>query len=529
MQKIYVDQVIAEYTQKIFGFALSKTQNIDKAEELAARITFDVYNSLLKADAVHNINGYIWRVACHVYARFVDEEVKGRSISLDEVNVPSGADFTENLENDEDYLRLRRQISYLGKTQRDIVVMHYFDRLKQGEIAKRLKIPLGTVKWHLHDARKQIREGFTMNKQMIAPIEFSSMGHDGNPGPEGKDTSYYLAKRLAQNVAYAAYWQAKSISEIAETLGVPAAFVEDEVAVLEDNGFMDKQPTGKYLTNIFISQTSSDTDKRAHELYVKYAEMVCEQYVPLLFDAIGNGLPQTYTPHGDINFLRWLAVVYACRAKLRHGSNGDVGKYIVARKDGGAYIACAAIGAADSDGLYSACGDMTRKGDSEPVLGWSLDTYYDSRTGAWRDNWVSDYENLYRAMTGKMTKTAENAEAFQRLYSKGYLVEYGGGDMVNMVVTTQTRDEFENLLPAMPSELAAAGRELDSEIYALNKPQYPPHMQELCRIYNTNCLSSQSVLTRALEILSNNGTLAPLSDEQKMSVNTIMFSDVLPG
>ena len=63
MDKEQVDKIIAGYMEKIFGFALSKTMNTDKAEELASRITFDVYTSLLKADNVYNVNGYIYRVA----------------------------------------------------------------------------------------------------------------------------------------------------------------------------------------------------------------------------------------------------------------------------------------------------------------------------------------------------------------------------------------------------------------------------------------------------------------------------------
>ena len=65
MDKIQVDEIISEYTEKIFGFALSKTMNTDKAEEVASRIVYDVYTSLLKTDDVHNIDGYIYRVSSY--------------------------------------------------------------------------------------------------------------------------------------------------------------------------------------------------------------------------------------------------------------------------------------------------------------------------------------------------------------------------------------------------------------------------------------------------------------------------------
>ena len=46
--------------------------------------------------------------------------------------------------------------------------------------------------------------------------------------------------------------QGVTINEIAEELGINPIFVEDEVAVLEEYGYMDKLSGGKYRTNIYI-------------------------------------------------------------------------------------------------------------------------------------------------------------------------------------------------------------------------------------------------------------------------------------
>ncbi|MBQ2390770.1 MAG: hypothetical protein II306_03285 [Clostridia bacterium] len=59
MDKQTADKIILEYIDKFYGFSLKKTCNIDKAEELAAKITFECYSSLLKSDRIHNINGYL--------------------------------------------------------------------------------------------------------------------------------------------------------------------------------------------------------------------------------------------------------------------------------------------------------------------------------------------------------------------------------------------------------------------------------------------------------------------------------------
>jgi len=41
VDKTRADKIVTEFMEKIFGFALSKTYDSDKAAELASRITFD--------------------------------------------------------------------------------------------------------------------------------------------------------------------------------------------------------------------------------------------------------------------------------------------------------------------------------------------------------------------------------------------------------------------------------------------------------------------------------------------------------
>jgi RNA polymerase sigma factor (sigma-70 family) len=541
MDKKQADIIIADYMEKIFGFALSKTMNTDKAEELASRIIFDIYTSLLKAGSVHNISGYIYRVASNVYARFVDEEVRGRHISLDEVNVPGASDFTEDLIKDEDYTRLRREISYLGRIQREIIVMHYFQKLKQYEIAERLNIPLGTVKWHLHDARNQLKikleKGINrMNKKGtlgMKPIKMS-MGHSGNSGPDGKDTSYYLQKLISQNIAYAAYHEPKTITEIAEELGVPAAFVEDEVAYLEDNGFMDKLEKGKYQTNIYITESTKESQEARHELNKKYAKIIREKYIPLVFDSMKDyKSKKIYVPENDFNFLMWSAVGYSIRHLfwLKKGADAHSSKYFIKRKDGGAYIA---TGRVDNDfevsydtGKYRIPNNMTRGGDNN-IYSWQISSYFDSRTNDYSDNHTEDYNYMYEYITGKIKKQPEHADKFKRLFDKGYLIEKGDSEYVNMIVAAKCEADFRAMLPAVPEEFNAVGEEFDAEVYKLDKSQYPAHMQDLYRAWCTNCLANQDMIAYVFELLLADGALKPLTEAQKHSVNTILFCDTLP-
>ena len=70
----------------------------------------------------------------------------------------SDDDVHEQIIRDETEARLHKEIAYLSKLQRKIVIASYYEHKKQQEIANELGIPLGTVKWHLFEA-KRFKEG----------------------------------------------------------------------------------------------------------------------------------------------------------------------------------------------------------------------------------------------------------------------------------------------------------------------------------------------------------------------------------
>ena len=546
MQKHIADAIITEYTKRIFGFALSKTGRIADAEELAARITLEVYASLLRSSEVANLDGYVYRIARNVYARHTDESIRGAHLSLnaDGVDVRSSEDFVAALIESETFALLRREIAYLTKTQRDIVVLHYYDRLKQTEIASRLSLPVGTVKWHLHEAKTALKEGITLKREPgtlgVKPIKLTALGHSGTPGTLG-DTAHFLAKRITQNIAYAAYWGPKTIREIAEELNVSPIFVEDEVAVLEEYGFMERLAGDKFRTQIYISDMNAETMETLHVLYTKYAKIVCDKYVPAVIDFLKNrDNSDIYVPDGDFNLLLWAVIPCAMGIKLYDESNA-VGraqvKYSIKRPDGGDYIACAVIEYEPRSlsfdlNKYNACGNMNRGSmKGYPQRSWQLDTYYDIRPLTWVENKAEDYDYLYEFYTGKLEKNDANLEKFNRLYEKQYLDET---DAVNLIVIRDDCEQmtwdnaFTQALPGLTDELRTLGAELDAAVGAIYAPLYPPHMQELSRLWSTSSFTNNELRTRVLEQLVADGVLTLPAEKRKGGLTTLMFSAELP-
>lgn len=549
MNKQFADKMIEKYQKIFYGFSISKSYSIEEAEELSSRIVLEAYVMLLKVDDIDNWDGYMYRIAQNVYARYIMEKKKHEFFSIENMELSVENSFVEELVRSEEFQLLKREIAWLSNQQRQIMYLFYFENHKISEISVKLNIPEGTVKWHLFDAKKMVKEGINLMRNSgelgINPIMFHSMGHNGIPGNMG-DTKNFLNSRLRQNIAYAAYYEAKTIQEIAKELGVSPVYVEDEVLFLEEYGFLDKLKGNKYLTNIFITDLTQDVYKQIHEVEKEIAEIICNEYVPILIDSYKNyNSSDIYVPDNDSGFLMWEIVMVAlawmnwekafCNNELLDGTH-----YRVKRKDGGDYIAHASINNEEmfdvenesSELHYRVCGDMNRDTSLYPIASWQLSTEFDSREFGWEDNKCSDYEALYLFINGKLEKSEATLEKYKRLYDRGLIYHKNGKDEVNVVVVKLNKQIPQNSsdniflsnIPEYPEDMIKKIKEKQFKIWEIQKEHYPKHMHKLLRYYCNNYNNRVMVLDELLK----RKILSPLNESQQKGVMTIVYSDEIP-
>lgn len=547
MDKIFADKMIEKFQKTFYGYARSKTYTIEEAEELAARIVLEAYVTLLKVDDIYNWESYLYRIASNVYARYVKEIKRNSNLTIYDMEITSDVDFTKNIMQSEEYKLLKREISWLSRTQREIIYMHYYEDKKISIISRALNLPEGTVKWHLYDAKKIMKEGMEKMRNSgelgIKPVSFWCMGHDGCPGNKG-DTSDFLNTKLRQNIVYSAYFNAKTISEIATDLGVSPVYIEDEVDFLEEYGFFDKLSGDRYLTNIKIDNLPLKVMDGFKSIQKDIANIICDEYVPLLADTFSDYQKlEVYVPDNDFNYLLWSLVMLALGGGQWYNAFSDPSllggtHYRVKRKDGGDYIAQALVYDEEKElsanPHYKTCGDMTRESLQYAVASWQNSTDFDLREFGWRDNLTSDFEYLYLYMTGKMDKSEATLENFRRLYERGLLYKDGNCDAVNVVVAKVCTDEFNKinghsnkfikLLPAYPDNMIRYIKSKLHLMYESEKMYYPKHMHKLVEYYASMNFNRIMVLDELVE----RGILKPLTEKQRKGVMTIVFSDVLP-
>ena len=259
MNKQDAERIITEYLKPIFGFALKRSKNAHDAEDLSQDIVLKAYRALLIKNDIENINNFIWTIAHNTLNNYYRDTAKSIiGVSIDDVAeiVADPDTVLVDDENTDAIRRLQSEIAYLSKLQRKIVIAYYFENRKQADIAEELDIPLGTVKWHLFEAKKELKRGMdTMRKTSelkFNPIKFSLCGFSGSTGTKGSVSNFFRSP-MVQNIAYCVKDTPKTVNEIADALGVSPVYVETEIEYLEEYGFLLKQGD-RYIINFLLDE-----------------------------------------------------------------------------------------------------------------------------------------------------------------------------------------------------------------------------------------------------------------------------------
>lgn len=326
MDREYAEKITTEYLKAIYGFALRRCKNLQDAEDLSQDIAIKVFNALLCHDNIGDENRYIWAIAHNSlknYYRKNDSSFIGVSIEEIEKKAVDDRDLLSDIIKKDSISRVQKEIAYLSKLQRRIVVAYYFENKKQQDIAEELGVPTGTVKWHLFEAKKELRKGMNVmrnsNELKFNPIKFTVCGTNGTIGENGTNESFFRSP-LLQNIVYSVWKEPKTVNQIADELGVSPVFIESEVEHLEKYGFLIKKDN-RYLCNILIDEPNDEINRLRDEMYERVSEIFANELYDELVksdilnsDDILGGFAGEVKLDGrgtrDLNFILWAIIPY---------------------------------------------------------------------------------------------------------------------------------------------------------------------------------------------------------------------------
>ena len=347
MRKEEAERILEGYLKPVLGFTLKRCKSSEDAEDLSQEIILKAYRALLARDDVEDVGKFIWAVAhnalCNYY-RSAPKNVIG--IPLEDMEEILACPETEE-ENEEAVKRLRQEIAYLTAQQRKIVVAYYFENKKQEQISRELGISVGTVKWHLFEAKKELKKGMEKMREASSlkfnPIRFTGYGINGSTGTKSADE--FFRSILPQNICYAVRNEWKTVNEIADDLGVSPVFVEGEVQFLEEYGFLEKQKN-RYRINFLLEERTTKLLKAEDEAYGAAAMLYAEALFTSLTESgiledkdIENGYK------ADKNYLMWTLLPYAAaNSRVRRKNTISFREVATIRPDGSENIFHASVG-----------------------------------------------------------------------------------------------------------------------------------------------------------------------------------------
>ena len=243
-----------EYMEKVFYFALKKTGNESDADDLAEDIAEAVLTGLSRGAEPENFDAWVWAVARNRWKRFARRKYygpEGLFADVDEMaeSLADGEDMEASYVLSEDLRTLRRELAFIRRDYRQILVAHYFENKSVSTIAREFSIPLGTVKTKLQSSRRKLKEGMEMarefGKRSYQP-ENVTFHMDGMTGDNGQPWTI-LAHLLYKNIFLEAHENPCTAEELSLELGIALPYMEDELDYLVREELL-KKTGNKYET-----------------------------------------------------------------------------------------------------------------------------------------------------------------------------------------------------------------------------------------------------------------------------------------
>lgn len=550
MKRERAEKLTTEYLKAIYGFALKRCANLQDAEDLTQEIVLKVFRSFLCRDDIEAPDKFIWTVAHNTLSNYYREKTK---IAM---GIPMG-DFAELLSLDNDAAddlveketidRLHKEIAYLSKLQRKIVIAYYFENKKQETIATELGIPLGTVKWHLFEAKKNLKKGIDTMRQIgqlqFNPIKFELCGTNGSPGTKGANSNL-LRSTFSQNIVYSVWKEAKTVGKIADDLGVSPVYVESEAEYLAEYGFL-KEKSGKYLCNILIDEASNELIALKDKMYCQAAKVFANE---LLDELTNSGIlkdpriicaqtdkPITLTSHerADDHFILWSLIPYIAARSGEGLMDQSISFDEVAtiRPDGGHNLCYALIVAPNIkppiyfESMLQFCGPCWNRNEDYTL--WQIDS-------EWSSQRINDG---YIDKAGRILSLLSRADDLLSKDEYAFLAENGiiktNGDDDSNFKTARQIVWLENT--DINNELIAIGDRIKerhwTEFESLKKPfvkavlnETPKHLHKMQK-YGLQYIffSDGWFILHCLKELVNHGKLKLPTEEQKKSLTTMII------
>ncbi len=254
------DEQIGRLTKTLFRFCQSRTGSYHDAEDLAQDILLAACKEENRFPNEKAFYAFVWKTADNVLRNWYRRKARTATEELDENYVDRRYEELEEASAwDERLQSVIRELARLSSDYRRVAVEYYFAGKSVREIAAQYSLSESMVKYLLFQSRKHIKEGIHMEKQLgklsYAPVTLTTFFW----GEANACYGVFEESRLRQNIVMACYYDRLTEEQLSLQLGVPTAYLEDELRKLTELDLLIKKGLS-YQSNIVII---TDREKKA--------------------------------------------------------------------------------------------------------------------------------------------------------------------------------------------------------------------------------------------------------------------------
>ena len=512
---------------KIYHFSYHRCNTSFEAEDLCSDIVLAVISAIHKQERIENFYAFVWTIARRVYSDYCKNRNAERQVfSIENSDLILASkeneidEFIEEEVEQEQISRIFKEIAFLSKAYREVMVMFYIDELKVKEIAARLNINETTVKQRLFSARNSVRkEVETMNERtyVLKPVKLAISG-TGNPC--GNDPCSKTERMFSQNLIYLCKDKPKSAKELSEELCVPMPYIEEELEIQchGENGkygMLRKLDNGRYAVNIHL--VDYDEYDQANKIYEKHLPEFCEVIKNTLKQNEEKILSFPYlSEQNDLRFIMWSLISRTVWDFEERINRVLADKYFSDIAPVNRTFSCVAVAYSDEqypefdfygcDGLNATSVGGYKSVFASNIYGKRIDKHFNCG-----HNLSNDPKLLMvlRAIGGiaidELSETEKEIAA--KALECGYLRKNGNIIEPKIIVIDRKNDmDFYNLSYDFNNDMGTVIEQIAAELSVFMRTHIPEHLMNEYQIY-TGLIAGVRILAKAIEECINEGLL----------------------
>ena len=145
-----LERLLDLYEQKVFRMAVVMLRDAGRAEEVTQDIFLKVWRALPTYDGRAALGTWLYTIARNTCLSAVRNESYRQTAAMTEATEPTVSSITLT------EIEMARCLAALPDVQREVITLYYFEERSVKDVAALLDLPEGTVKSHLHRARRAL-------------------------------------------------------------------------------------------------------------------------------------------------------------------------------------------------------------------------------------------------------------------------------------------------------------------------------------------------------------------------------------